>query len=53
MTTVLLVVVLSRILHNWNVKQINWKDELLTFGFNLYASATIYVILKALVYALL
>jgi hypothetical protein len=53
MTTVLLVVVLSRILHNWDVKQINWKDELLVFGFNLYISMTVYVILKAFVYALL
>lgn len=53
MATVLLVVVLSRIIHNWRVKQIDWEGELLTFGFNLYASATIYVILKALVYALL
>jgi hypothetical protein len=53
MATVLSVVVLSRIIHNWNVKQIDWEEELLTFGFNLYASATIYVILKALVYALL
>ena len=53
MVTVLLIVILSRIIHNWKVKQIDWEEEVLTFGFNLYASMTIYVILKALVYALL
>jgi hypothetical protein len=53
MLTVLMVNVLSRIWANRNVEKIDWRDELLTFGFNLYASMTLYVIFKLLWNALL
>ena len=53
MLTVLMVNVMSRIWANRNVEKIDWRDELLTFGFNLYASMTLYVIFKLLWNALL
>ena len=53
MLIVLMVNVLSRIWANRNGQKIDWKGELLTFGFNLYASMTLYVIFKFLWNALL
>ena len=53
MLTVLMVNILARIWANRKGQKIDWKGELLIFGFNVYASMTLYVILKFLWNALL
>ena len=53
MLTVLTVVVLLRFLANYKKPKIDWEEELLTLCLHLYSSFTIFVILKALVNAVL
>jgi hypothetical protein len=53
MLTVVTVVVLLRLIANWRKPKIDWESELLTLGLHLYSSLIIFVILKALVHAVL